>query len=129
MEDDLIDETVSEDTDISVGGLTVSERFISRADWTVSYFENSVQFYVPYAKCANLWTTLLRVYTLDAWICVLCTPLLPLIMFMSYMTFKFFLTFFSVSLIVSVPELLRASLLISVISDRNHVVRLVVFLS
>ena len=87
MEDDLFDETVSGNTDISVGGLKVSERFKSRADWTVSYFENSVQFYVPCAKCANPWTALLRVYTLDAWICVLCTAF-PLPMFMSQIAIR-----------------------------------------
>jgi len=87
MEVDLIDEAVSGDTDISVGGLTVSERFISRADWTVSYIENSVQCYVPCAKCANPWTALLSVYTLDAWICVLCTPL-PMPMFMSQIAIR-----------------------------------------
>ena len=43
MEADLIDETVSGDTDISVGGLTVSERFISRADRTVSYLEYTLK--------------------------------------------------------------------------------------
>jgi len=66
---------VSGDTDISVGGLTVSDRFISRADCTLPYLEYAVQRYVPCAKCANTWTPLLRVYTLDACICVLCTPL------------------------------------------------------
>jgi len=127
MEDDLFDETVSGNTDISVGGLKVSERFKSRADWTVSYFENSVQFYVPCAKCANPWTALLRVYTLDAWICVLCTPL-PLILFMHhiatlvnkyqlresqrYLTFQScFFIFSSIALGVSVTELPRTSTL------------------
>ena len=43
IEADLIDETVSGDTDISVGGLTVSERFISRADRTVSYLEYTLK--------------------------------------------------------------------------------------
>jgi hypothetical protein len=87
MEDDVTGETVSGDTDISVGGLTVSDRFISRADWTVSYFENAVHWYVPCAKCANPWTVLLRVYTLDAWICRLCTPL-PTAMFMRQITIR-----------------------------------------
>ena len=39
MEADITDETVSGDTDISVGGLTVSDRFISRADCTLPYLE------------------------------------------------------------------------------------------
>jgi hypothetical protein len=75
----LTDETVSGDMDISVGGLTVSDRFISRADCTLPYLKYAVQRYVPCAKYANPWTPLQRVYTLDAWICVLCTPL-PLVM-------------------------------------------------
>jgi hypothetical protein len=51
---DIIDERVSGDTDISVGGLTVSDSFISRADCTLPYLENAVQWYVPWAKCAHL---------------------------------------------------------------------------
>ena len=71
---DTTDETVSGDTDISIGGLTVSERFISRADCTLPYLEGAVQWYVLCAKCVKQWTTFPRVYTLDAWICVLCIP-------------------------------------------------------
>jgi len=74
MKADVTYKTVSGDTDISVGGLTVSDRFISRADCTLPYLQYAVQRYVPCAKTANPWTALLRVYTLDAWICVLCTP-------------------------------------------------------
>ena len=74
MKYDITYKTVSGDTDISVGGLTVSDRFISRADCTLPYLQYAVQRYVPCAKTANPWTALLRVYTLDAWICVLCTP-------------------------------------------------------
>jgi hypothetical protein len=127
MEADLTGETVSGDTDISVGGLTVSDRFISRADWTVSYSENAVQWYVPCAKFANPWTALRRVYTLDAWICMLCTPF-PLILFMHqiatrvnkyqlresqrYLTFQScFSILFSIALGVSVTELPRTSIL------------------
>ena len=43
MEADLTDETMSGDTDISVGGLTVSDRFISRADCTPPYSEYAVR--------------------------------------------------------------------------------------
>jgi hypothetical protein len=83
MEADLTDETVSGDMDIAVGGLTVSDRFISRADCTLPYFEFAVQWYVPCAKCENTWTALLRVCTLDVWICVLCIPF-PMLMFMRH---------------------------------------------
>jgi hypothetical protein len=44
MERDLTDETVSGDTGIAVGDLTVGERFISRAECTLPYFENAVQW-------------------------------------------------------------------------------------
>jgi hypothetical protein len=84
---DLIDETVSADTDISVGGLTVSDRFISRAECTLPYLENAVQWYVSWAKFADPWTALLKVHTLDAWICVLCTPL-PMVMFMCHIAIR-----------------------------------------
>ena len=110
MRTDLIDETVSGDTDISIGGLTVRDKFISRAECTLSYLQDAVQWYVPCPKCAKPWTALLRVYTSDAWICVFCTPL-PLIMFMhriatrvtkfqlrksqSYMTFQSCFSIFS----------------------------------
>ena len=50
---DIIYVTVSGDTDIAVGGLTVSYRFISRADCTLPYLEYELKWYVPYAKCAN----------------------------------------------------------------------------
>ena len=63
---DTIYETVSGDTDIEVGGSTVSDRFISRADCTLPYLVDAVQWYVPCAKCAILCTALLRVYNLDA---------------------------------------------------------------
>ena len=75
MGTDLIDETVSGNTDISVGGLTESDRFIFRSECTLPYLQDTVQWFVPCAKCANPWTALLRVYTSDAWICVLCAPL------------------------------------------------------
>jgi len=75
METDLPDETVSGDTDISVGGLTVSDKFISRADCTLPYLQHAVQWYVPCAKRAKPWAALLRVYTSDVWICVFCAPL------------------------------------------------------
>ena len=81
MATELTDETVSGDTDISVGGLTVSGRFLSRADCTLPYLQDAVQWYVPCAKCSKPWTALLRVYTLESWICVICAPL-PLVMFM-----------------------------------------------
>jgi hypothetical protein len=84
---DIIDETVSGDTDISVGGLTVSDRFISRADCTLPYLENAVQWYVPCAKRAHPCSALLRVYTLDARICVLCTPL-PMLMCMHHIAIR-----------------------------------------
>jgi len=81
MEAEFAYETLSGDKKISVGGLTVSDRFISRADCTLPYLEYAVQRYVPCAKCADQWTALLRVYTLNAWICVRCTPL-QMIIFM-----------------------------------------------
>ena len=87
MEADLTDETVSGDTDISVGGLTVSDRFISRADCTLPYLEYAVQRYVPCAKCAKQWTALLRLFTLNAYICVLCNPL-PMIMFLNHLVIR-----------------------------------------
>jgi hypothetical protein len=83
MEADLIDEIVSGDMDIAVGGLRVSDRFISRADCTLSYSEFPVQWYVPCAKCAKPSAALLRVYTLGAWIFAICIQL-PIIMFMQY---------------------------------------------
>jgi len=118
---------VSGDTDISVGGLTVSDRFISRADSTLPYLEYAVQRYVPCGKCANPWTALLRVYTLDSWICVFCTPF-PMIISMHqlairvnkyqlresqmYMTFQScFSIFCSIVLGVSVTELPRTPIL------------------
>ena len=127
MEAHLTDETMSGDTDISVGGLTVSDRFISRADSTLPYLEYAVQWYVPCAKCANPWTALLRVYTLDSWICVLCTPI-PMIICMHqlairvnkyqlresqcYMTLQScFSIFYSIALGVSVTELPRTPIL------------------
>jgi len=127
METELTDETVSGDTDISVGCLTVSDRFISRADCTLIYLEEAVQWYVPCAKCSNPWTALLRVYTLESWICVLCIPL-PLVIFMyciairvnkyqlresqKYMTFQSCLFILSsIALGVSVRELPRTSVL------------------
>jgi len=78
---------VSGYTDISVGGLTVNDRFISRTACTLPYLEYAVQRYVPCAKCANPWTALLRLYTLDALICVLYTPLL-IIMFMHHIAIR-----------------------------------------
>jgi hypothetical protein len=124
---DMIDETVSGDTDISVGGLTVSDRFISRADCTLPYVEYAVQWYVPCAKCANPWAALLRVYTSDAWICLLCIPI-PMVICMHhiairvnkcqlresqrYMTFlSCFSLFSSIALGMSVTELPRTSIL------------------
>jgi hypothetical protein len=50
MKADTTDVTASGDTDISVGGLTVSDRFMWRADCTLPYLENAVQWYVPCAK-------------------------------------------------------------------------------
>ena len=40
---DKIEETVSGDTDIAVGGLTVSDRFILRADCTLPYLEYALK--------------------------------------------------------------------------------------
>jgi len=126
-EADLTDEIVSGDMDIAVGGLKVSDRFILRADCTLPYFEFAVQWYVPCAKCEKPWTALLRVYTLDAWICVLCSHL-PIVMFMHhiairvnkyqlresqrYMTLQScFSILISIALGVSVRELPRTSIL------------------
>ena len=64
MNSDLIDETVSGDTDIAVGGLAVSGRFVWRADCTVHYLENAINWYVPCAKYAKPWAALLSVYIL-----------------------------------------------------------------
>jgi hypothetical protein len=44
MEAYLINERVSKDTDIAVGGLKVSDIFISRAYCTLTYFEFAVQW-------------------------------------------------------------------------------------
>jgi len=65
---DITVETMSADTDIAVGGLTVSDKFIPRADCILPYLEYALKWYVPCTNCANPWTALLRVYTLDAWI-------------------------------------------------------------
>ena len=132
MEAYTTDETVSGNTDISVGGLTVSERFISRADCTLPYLEGAVQWYVPCAKCAKPWTAFPRVYTLDVRICVLCTPLKVVICMRDiaiginkyqhresqrYTTFQScFSILASIALGVSVPELPRTSLLRTFIS-------------
>jgi hypothetical protein len=124
MEVEFSQETVSGGTDISVGGLTISDRFISRIDCILPYLVDAVQWYVPCAKCANPWTALLRVYTLDVWICVLCTSL-PLVMFMRhvairvtkyqireshrYTTFKSCLTIhFSIAFVVSVTDFFQS---------------------
>jgi len=127
MEADLTDEIVSGDTNIAVGGLKVSDRFISRADCTLPYSEFAVQWYVPCAKCEKPWTALLRVCTLDVWIYMLCSPF-PIVMFMHhiairvnkyqlresqrYMTLQScFSIFISIALGVSVRELPRTSVL------------------
>jgi len=127
MGTDLIDETVSGDTDISIGALTVRDKFMSRADCTLSYLQDAVQWYVPCPKYAKPWTALLRVYTSDAWVYMLCLPI-PLVICMHriairvykyhlresqrYMTFQscFFIAC-SIGLGVSVPELPRTTIL------------------
>jgi hypothetical protein len=58
---DTIHQTVSGDTDISVGAL--SDKFISRADCILASLEYALKWYDPCAKCASPWTALLRVYT------------------------------------------------------------------
>ena len=127
IQTDLTDETVSGDTDISVGGLTVSGRFISRADCTLPYLQDAVQWYVPCAKCSDPWTVLVRLYTLDEWICALCAPF-PLVMItrriaillnkyelresQRYMTFQScFSILASIAFGVSVTELPRTTVL------------------
>jgi hypothetical protein len=83
-EANFIEEAVSGDADISVGALTINERIISHVDWTVSYFESGVKWYVPCASLAKPWRALLGVYTPGMWICVLCT-FFPIVIFMHYL--------------------------------------------
>ena len=83
--------------------------------------------YDPCAKRANPWTALLRVYTLCAWICVLCTPFAMIICMhqiaipvnkyqlrgsQRYMTFQScFSIFCSIALGVPVTDLPRTPIL------------------
>jgi hypothetical protein len=127
MKANLIDETAHGDTDISVGGLTISDRFISRTDFTVPYAENVIKWYVPCAKYVSPCTNILKVYTLDAWVCLFFTPI-PVVIFMrhvairlnnyqlreshKYMTLESCLSIFlSIAFGVSVAELPRTSVL------------------
>jgi hypothetical protein len=127
MKTNLIEETAFGETDLSVGGLTISDKFISSADFTVPYVENVIKWYVPCAKHSHPWTAILRVFTLGAWVCVFCCPL-PMIIFMryiairvskyqlreshKYMTFEScFSIIFSIGVGVPVTELPRTSVL------------------
>jgi hypothetical protein len=123
----LINEIVSGDTDISIGGLAANDDFASRADFTVPYGKNVIKWYFPCAKHAHPWTAMTRVYTLDAWIFVLCAAF-PLVAIThriavcankyqlreshQYMNFESCLYIcISITLGVSVTELPRTSVL------------------
>jgi hypothetical protein len=73
---DLIEETAYEEVDISVGGLVMSERFKSLVDFTVSYAETAIKWYVPRARYAPCFESAFRMFSLCTWISLFCVSLL-----------------------------------------------------
>jgi hypothetical protein len=71
----VIAETAFGETDISVGGLLLSDQYKLSADFTVDYAEYATKWYVPCAKIAHRWDAIFQVYSLSAWLsfCVIDT--------------------------------------------------------
>jgi hypothetical protein len=77
---DVISETAHGEADISVGGLVISERFKSLVDFTVSYAETAIKWYVPCAKYAPCFESAFRMFSPGVWISLLCVALLVAIL-------------------------------------------------
>jgi hypothetical protein len=77
---DLIGETAYGEVDISVGGLVISERFKSLVDFTVSYAETAIKWYVPRSTYALCFESAFRMFSLSTWISLCCVSLLVAIL-------------------------------------------------
>jgi hypothetical protein len=63
----LVDETAFGETDISIGGLVMSDKYELSADFTVAYAENVMKWYVPCAKLAPRCGAIFNLYSSSVW--------------------------------------------------------------
>jgi hypothetical protein len=67
---DFIRETAYGEADISIGGLVMSEEVESLVDFTVSYKEIALKWYVPCAKYVDRCEAVLKMFSLGTWISI-----------------------------------------------------------
>jgi hypothetical protein len=77
---DTVSETANAGVDISFGGLVISEKYKSRVDFTVSYAETAVKWYVPCAENAHCFEAAFRMFSLGVWASLCCVGLLVAIL-------------------------------------------------
>lgn len=65
---DLVSETAHGEADISIGALVMSEDFKSLVDFTVSYAETAMKWYVPCAKYVNRCEAIFKMFSFGTWI-------------------------------------------------------------
>jgi hypothetical protein len=65
---ELISETAYGEADISIGALAMSEDFKSLVDFTVSYAETAMKWYVPCAKYVHRCEAVFKIFSLGTWI-------------------------------------------------------------
>jgi hypothetical protein len=77
---DLISETAHGEADISIGALVMSEDFKSLVDFTVSYAETAMKWYVPCAKYVHRCEAVFKMFSLGTWISIFAISFLVVIM-------------------------------------------------